>query len=151
MEKTAFGAGCFWHVQEEFEKLKGVIKTEVGYMGGNFKNPTYKDVCSDATGHAEIVLVEYDEKKISFKELLDVFWKMHNPTTKNRQGLDVGSQYRSIILYYTEKQEKEAVESRKNEQKNFKNKIVTEIKRAGKFYKAEEYHQHYLKNKRSRF
>ena len=129
------------------EELKDVVKTEVGYMDGNFENPTYKNVCSDKTGHAEIVLVEYDEKKISFKKLLDVFWKLHNPTTKNRQGLDIGSQYRSIILYYTEKQKKEAVESKKEEQKNHKNEIVTEIKKAGKFYRAEEYHQNYLKKK----
>ncbi len=142
MAKAAFGAGCFWHIQEEFDKLNGVIKTEVGYMGGNFKNPTYKDVCSDKTGHAEVVLVEYDEKKISFKDLLEVFWKMHTPTTKNRQGFDIGSQYRSVILYYTEKQKKEAIESRNNKQKKYKNKIVTEIKKAGKFYMAEEYHQH---------
>ena len=147
MAKAAFGAGCFWHIQEEFDKLNGVIKTEVGYMGGNFKNPTYKDVCSDKTGHAEVVLVEYDEKKISFKDLLEVFWKMHTPTTKNRQGFDIGSQYRSVILYYTEKQKKEAIESRNNKQKKYKNKIVTEIKKAGKFYMAEEYHQHYLKKK----
>ena len=147
MAKAAFGAGCFWHIQEEFDKLNGVIKTEVGYMGGNFKNPTYKDVCSDKTGHAEVVLVEYDEKKISFKDLLEVFWKMHTPTTKNRQGFDIGSQYRSVILYYTEKQKKEAIESRNNKQKKYKNKIVTEIKKARKFYMAEEYHQHYLKKK----
>lgn len=145
--KAAFGAGCFWHVQEEFDKLKDVIKTEVGYMGGSFKNPTYENVCSDKTGHAEIVLIEYNEKKISFKELLNVFWKMHNPTTKDRQGLDIGSQYRSIILYFTEKQKKEAIESRKDEQKKYKNKIVTEIKKAGNFYKAEKYHQHYLMKK----
>ncbi len=147
MEKVIFGAGCFWGVQDDFDKIKGVKKTIVGYSGGHYKNPAYKDVCSDATGHAEVVLVEYDEKIISFKELLKKFWEVHDPTTGDRQGVDIGSQYRSTIYYYTEKQRKEAMESKNKKEKELKKKITTEIKKAKEFYKAEEYHQHYHKRK----
>lgn len=145
MSKIIFGAGCFWGIQDEFDEIKGVTKTTVGYSGGHFINPTYKDVCDDVTGHAEVVLVEYDEKIISFKKLLEKFWEIHDPTTENRQGLDIGSQYRSAIYYFTEKQKRGALESKKGQERRLKKKIVTEIKKAKEFYKAEDYHQHYHK------
>lgn len=147
MAKIIFGAGCFWGVQDDFNKIKGVIKTTAGYSGGDFKNPTYKDVCSDVTGHAEVVLVEYNEKIISFKKLLEKFWEMYDPTTENRQGVDIGSQYRSAIYYFTEKQRKEAMEAKNKKEKELKKKIVTEIKKAREFYKAEDYHQNYHKKR----
>ena len=150
MQKATFGAGCFWQVEATFRKIKGVVSTTVGYTGGNFDNPTYKDVCSDETGHAEVVEVAFDTKVVSYKELLDVFWKIHDPTTLNRQGLDIGTQYRSIIFYHNNQQKKEAIESLNKEQKNKNNKIVTEITSAITFYKAEEYHQQYLE-KQGRF
>ena len=148
MEKATFGAGCFWHVEETFVKVKGVLKTSVGYSGGNFENPTYKNVCSSKTGHAEVVQIEFDPKQVSYEKLLEMFFDIHNPTTLNRQGLDIGTQYRSAIFYHNEKQKKEANSSLKKFQKKFKNKIVTEIVPIKKFYRAEEYHQKYLeKNK----
>ena len=157
MQKATFGAGCFWQVETTFRKIKGVVSTTVGYTGGNFDNPSYQDVCTGKTGHAEAVQVTFDPKIVSFKELLDVFWKIHDPTQLDGQGLDIGSQYRSAIFYHTDKQKKEAIESLKKEQKNkdtqkslisgtnsVGNKIVTEITQASMFYKAEEYHQRYL-------
>jgi peptide-methionine (S)-S-oxide reductase len=146
MQKTAFGAGCFWGVEAAFQKIKGVKSTIVGYMGGNFKNPTYEDVCTDKTGHAEVVQIEYDPKLITYEELLEIFWKIHNPTELNRQGLDFGTQYRSIIFYYNDEQKKFAEESKKKKQVELKNNkiIVTEITPARDFYPAEEYHQKYL-------
>ena len=143
-EKATFAAGCFWQVETEFRKVKGVLNTKVGYTGGKMKNPTYKNVCTDTTGHAEAIDIEFDPKIVSYEKLLDVFWKIHNPTTLNRQGLDMGTQYRSAIFYHNETQKKQAEASLKKTQKNFKNKIVTEIKKAPEFYKAEEYHQKYL-------
>jgi peptide-methionine (S)-S-oxide reductase len=148
IEKAVFGAGCFWHVEASFAKIIGVLNTSVGYMGGNLKNPSYEDVCSHTTGHAEVCLVEYDPEKVTYKELLEVFWRTHNPTQLNRQGLDVGNQYRSVIFYYNEKQKKLALESKENEQKRHKNPIVTQIVPAKTFYKAEEYHQQYFKKHR---
>lgn len=142
MEKATFGAGCFWHVEETFRKLEGVISTTVGYMGGNFKNPTYEDVCTDETGHAEVVQITYDPKKITYEQLLDVFWSIHNPTQLNRQGPDTGTQYRSVIFYHNEQQKKLAEQSKKKLEYN--KPIVTEITKAKEFYKAEEYHQRYL-------
>jgi peptide-methionine (S)-S-oxide reductase len=144
-EKATFGSGCFWHVEEIFRKTKGVISTSVGFMGGELKNPNYKDVCSGKTGHAEVVNLEFDSKKVSYKELLDVFWKIHDPTQLNRQGPDIGSQYRSVIFYHNQNQKEEAIKSKKKRQKDHENKIVTEIEPASEFWKAEEYHQKYLK------
>ena len=147
-EKAAFGAGCFWHVEEEFSKLKGVIKTTVGYMGGTVKNPTYKQVCNDKTGHAEVCQVEYNPKEISYKELLDAFWRIHDPTQYNRQGPDVGSQYKSVIFYHDEEQKEIAEKSKEEQQKRHNGMIVTKIESAKEFWKAEEYHQKYFqKNK----
>jgi peptide-methionine (S)-S-oxide reductase len=143
--KATFGAGCFWCVEHVFMKTKGVTSTTVGYMGGTLKNPTYEDVCTDNTSHAEVVQVEYDPSKISYREILDVFWNCHDPTTLNRQGPDVGTQYRSAIFCHTPEQENEAIKS-KEELANsgkYKKKIVTEIVSASEFYKAEDYHQQY--------
>lgn len=149
MYKATFGAGCFWHVEESFRKVKGVISTTVGYMGGTLKNPTYKDVCSDKTGHAEVVQIEYEPSKVPYEELLDIFWSIHEPTTLNRQGPDVGTQYKSVIFYHNEEQKNAAIKSKEELQKSrkYKNKIVTEIKPASEFYRAEEYHQMYLEKR----
>ena len=144
MEKAIFAAGCFWHVEAEFRKIKGVKDVISGYIGGTKENPTYPEVSSHTTGHAEAVEITFDPKLVSYKKLLEVFWKTHNPTTMNRQGFDIGNNYRSAIFYLNEKQKKEAEESKKEAQKMFKNKIVTEITKASKFYKAEEYHRRYL-------
>ncbi len=156
LKKATFGAGCFWHVEEEFSKLEGVISTSVGFMGGDFENPSYKDVCTGKTGHAEVVHLEYDPNIISYEKLLEVFWNLHDPTTLNRQGPDIGTQYRSVIFYHNQEQEKIAMESKIKLDKSGKfsakcgsafsgkNKIVTEIKSAEIFYKAEEYHQKYF-------
>ena len=149
-EKATFGAGCFWHVEEAFRKVKGVISTKVGFMGGNIKNPSYKEVCTGETWHAEAVQVEFDSSVISYEELLDIFWKIHDPTSLNQQGFDIGTQYRSAIFYHNDRQKETAIKSREKleKSKKYKNKIVTEIKPAKEFYKAEEYHQKYLeKNK----
>ena len=143
-EIATFAAGCFWHVEEAFRTLKGVIDVISGYTGGHTEKPTYKEVCTDLTGHAEAVQVTYDPDLISYKKLLDVFWSTHDPTTMNRQGFDIGTQYRSGIFYYNEEQKKLAEESKKEVQKKFKKPIVTEVVKAGTFFKAEEYHQKYL-------
>jgi peptide-methionine (S)-S-oxide reductase len=149
MEKAIFGAGCFWGVEAEFRKKEGVFKTSVGYSGGTTQNPTYQDVCSNRTGHAEVVQVEYDPEIISYKELLNTFWSIHNPTMLNRQGPDVGSQYRSVILYMNESQKNEALASLNEleQQKKFKNPIVTEIVPAEEYYEAEQYHQQYFEKR----
>ncbi len=144
MEKATFGAGCFWHVEAAFQKILGVIQTSVGYMGGPLKNPNYRQVCTDITGHAEVVQIQYDPKKISYEELLEIFWKIHDPTQLNRQGPNIGTQYRSVIFYYTEEQKKKALKSREKHQKKYKNKIVTEINPALEFWRAEDYHQKYF-------
>ena len=142
---ATFAAGCFWSVEEVFTKTKGVKSTRVGYIGGNLPNPTYEDVCTDRTGHAEALQVKYDPKEISYEELLDLFWSIHNPTTKNRQGPDIGSQYRSTIFYHTPEQERIAKKSKQelDDSNKFQNKIVTEIEPASTFYPAEDYHQKY--------
>ena len=143
--KATFGAGCFWHVEDLLSKTKGVTSTAVGYIGGQLPEPTYEEVCTDKTGHAEAVEVEFDPNEISYDELLDVFWKNHNPTTLNRQGPDVGNQYRSAIFYHDEKQKEIAEKSKQNldSSRTFNDPIVTEIVPAPKFYKAEEFHQDY--------
>ena len=146
-QKATFGAGCFWHVEEEFRKLEGILKTAVGYMGGKVENPSYESVCTDTTGHVEVCQVEYDPDVISYDKLLQVFWKIHNPTQLNRQGPDVGSQYKSVIFYYDQEQMKVALASKEKVQKKYKDRIATEIIAAKKFYEAEEYHQKYLLKK----
>jgi len=151
IERAIFAAGCFWHVQEAFSDLKGVLSTVAGYSGGSVANPTYEAVCSGRTGHAESVLVEYDPSVISYDQLVDAFWDMHDPTTPNRQGPDRGAQYRSAIFYTTDAQRAKAMASRDrlSESSRFKGRsIVTEIVQASEFYRAEEYHQHYVKKNR---
>ena len=144
MEKALFGAGCFWGVEETFIKTPGVINTSVGYSGGNTINPTYEQVCQGNTNHTEVVLVEFDSSKISYEELLIVFWKCHDPTTLNRQGPDIGTQYRSAIYYFNEDQKNKSINSKSEYSKSLGLKIVTEISEAKEFYKAEEYHQKYI-------
>lgn len=142
--KATFAAGCFWGVEEVFRNTPGVISTNVGYEGGTMENPTYEDVCTDATGHAEAVELEYDPAKVSYEELLEIFWANHDPTTKNRQGPDIGTQYRSVIFYHSPEQEAAAKASLQKAQARFRRPIVTEIAPASEFYRAEEYHQQYL-------
>ena len=144
--KATFAAGCFWHVEEIFRKTPGVLDTTVGYIGGKVENPTYEQVCTDKTGHAEAVQVDYDPTKVSYDELLKIFWNNHNPTTLNRQGFDIGIQYRSAIFYHDSTQEESAKKLKESLDKSgkFQNPIVTEIVPAPKFYKAEDYHQKYF-------
>jgi peptide-methionine (S)-S-oxide reductase len=145
-EKATFGAGCFWGVEEAFRQVEGVLETSVGYSGGWFENPSYHEVCSDMTGHAEVVQVEYDPQVISYEELLEVFWKVHDPTQLNRQGPDFGTQYRSAIFYHTPEQEEAALQSKEKLEESgiHRRPIVTEIKPAATYYRAEEYHQQYF-------
>jgi peptide-methionine (S)-S-oxide reductase len=147
LEKATLGAGCFWGVEATFRRLAGVKETQVGYMGGKLKNPTYKDVCTDRTGHAEVLEVTFDPDVISYHDILEVFWDNHNPTTLNRQGPDVGAQYRSAIFYHSPEQEAEAKKSRDDAQARFPKPIVTEITSATEFWRAEEYHQQYLEKR----
>jgi len=142
-EKAIFAMGCFWHAENIFCKIPGVVKTTVGYTGGKIINPTYKQVCSGETGHAEAIKIIFDPDKISYEKLLDIFWKSHNPTSLNRQGFDVGTNYRSAIFYTSEKQKKEAIKSRNFLQRKLIYKIVTEINPEAEFYRAEECHQRY--------
>lgn len=145
LENAVFGAGCFWGVEAAFKEIKGVKTATSGFMGGTTENPTYEEVCTNKTGHAEVVLVEYDPYVVSYEKLLEVFWDIHDPTTLNKQGPDIGSQYRSAIFYYTPQQQELAIlsKSKLEKSKKYKNRIVTEIVKAGEFYKAEEYHQDY--------
>ncbi|HEY3346352.1 MAG TPA: peptide-methionine (S)-S-oxide reductase MsrA [Nitrospirota bacterium] len=145
MEKATFAAGCFWHVEEDFRHLPGVVSTQVGFMGGHKENPTYKEVCGGDTGHAEAVEVSYDPAIISYDALLKVFWENHDPTTFNRQGPDIGEQYRSVIFYGNDEQRRKAEASKEQlaASGRFKRPIVTQVVPAGKFYRAEEYHQQY--------
>ena len=145
--KATFAAGCFWHVEDLLSKTKGVTSTKVGYTGGQLPNPTYEEVCTDRTGHAEAVEVEYNPDEISFEELVNVFWNNHNPTTLNRQGPDIGIQYRSAIFYHSDEQKQIAEKSKQelDSSKRYENPIVTEILPAPTFYNAEEYHQKYFK------
>ena len=146
MNIAIFAAGCFWGIEKKFDLTKGVTKVEVGYTGGKTQNPTYEQVCYEETGHAEAVRINFDEKIITYKELLNIFWSCHNPTTLNKQGPDIGTQYRSAIFYLSEKQKTGAEESIKIMNETiFNNKIVTEITKFDVFYLAEEYHQKYLK------
>ena len=146
MAKATFGAGCFWGVEAAFRRLNGVNEAFSGYAGGDIDNPTYEEVCTGRTGHAEVVEVDYDPDKITYVELLDTFWAVHDPTTLNRQGPDVGTQYRSAIYFHTPEQQEAARESllSQNVSGRYDNPIVTEITQASTFYKAEEYHQRYF-------
>ncbi len=147
MEKATFGAGCFWGVEAEFRKIPGVTRTTVGYSGGTSPNPTYEDVCTHRTGHAEVVQVEFDPSLVSYDALLKVFWENHDPTTLNRQGPDIGTQYRSVIFFDDAKQEAAAKASKEEVQRQSRKPIVTEITPASQFYPAEEYHQRYLEKR----
>ncbi len=149
LEKATFGAGCFWGVEAAFRRIEGVTATAVGYTGGHLAKPTYRAVCSDRTGHAEAVQVTYDPSKVSYEQLLEVFWRIHDPTTLNRQGPDIGSQYRSAIFYHNERQlaTAKAWKEKLEMSGGFNRPIVTEIRPASKFYRAEEYHQRYLEKK----
>ncbi|HUU48120.1 MAG TPA: peptide-methionine (S)-S-oxide reductase MsrA [Nitrosopumilaceae archaeon] len=144
--KATFGAGCFWHVEDLFRKTKGVQNTKVGYIGGNLANPTYEEVCTDRTGHAEAVEVEYNPDEISYEDLLNVFWNNHDPTSLNRQGPDIGNQYRSSIFYHDDSQKQIAEKSKEklNSSGKFSKDIVTEVIPSPEFYSAEEYHQKYF-------
>ena len=146
MEIATFGAGCFWGVEETFRQIPGVVDTAVGYLGGPTNNPTYQDVCTDETGHAEVVQVAYDPARVSYEQLLNTFWESHDPTTLNRQGPDIGTQYRSAIFFHSPEQERVARASKEKMQASgkFRRPIVTEITAASTFYRAEEYHQKYL-------
>lgn len=148
-EKAMFGAGCFWGVETTFRKIDGVSEALVGYAGGQTENPTYEDVCTDETGHAEVVEVEFDPAIVSYQKLLEVFWTNHDPTTLNRQGPDVGTQYRSVIFYFTPEQKAAAEESKAVMDKSgkFRGPIVTQIEPAPTFYRGEEYHQRYLEKR----
>ena len=143
---ATFGAGCFWGPEAKFRRIEGVVDTAVGYMGGHVKNPTYEMVCTDETGHAEVVQVTYDPSIVSYEQLLEAFWRMHDPTTPDRQGFDFGTQYRSVIFWHDENQRAmaEASKKRLDESGQFGDPIVTEIAPAGAFFRAEEYHQLYL-------
>ncbi len=145
MKEAIFGGGCFWCIEAAFEVVDGVIDVESGYANGHIDNPTYKEVCTDTTGYAEVVKITYDESKISYKELLELFFKIHDPTTLNRQGADFGSQYRSTIITLDKLQEKEAKEYIAEIQKDFDRKIVTKVEPLKCYYKAEEYHQDYFR------
>ena len=149
MKKATFGAGCFWGVEATFRKLAGVRSAMVGYSGGSFENPTYEDVCSGKTGHAEVVQVEYDPPEVSYEDLLEVFWDCHDPTTVNRQGPDIGTQYRSAIFFHDADQESAAITSKEKLQSSgrYPSPIVTEITPAEAFYPAEDYHQRYLEKR----
>ncbi len=147
LETATFAAGCFWQVEVEFRNTEGVTDAVVGYMGGSTERPSYEDVCSGATGHAEVCQVTFDPDEVSFEQLLDVFWGLHDPTQMNRQGVDVGSQYRSAIFFGSAEQEQQAIASRERAQADHRKPIVTEIVAAGSFWPAEDYHQRYLEKR----
>lgn len=151
-EKATFGAGCFWGVEAAFREIPGVIDSAVGYMGGTLHNPTYENVCTDRTGHAEVVEVTFDPARVSYEQLVNVFWKVHDPTTRNRQGPDVGTQYRSVIFCHSPEQEAAARDSKRKLEASgrFGKPIVTDITPASTFYRAEEYHQRYLERRGSK-
>jgi peptide-methionine (S)-S-oxide reductase len=143
-QRATFAAGCFWGVESAFRAIPGVTATRVGYTGGHTEDPRYYDVCSDTTGHAEAVDVEFDPERVSYEQLLDLFWRSHDPTQGNRQGPDVGSQYRSAVFFHSPEQEERALASRARLQTQLPNRITTEIVPAGEFYEAESYHQQFL-------
>jgi peptide-methionine (S)-S-oxide reductase len=149
MEKATFGGGCFWGVEVAFRQIPGVTATQVGYMGGGLKNPTYKDVCTDRTGHAEVVEVTFDPAKVPYEDVLKVFWTCHDPTQLNRQGPDVGTQYRSVIFYHTPEQQAAAEASKQELERTgtFQRPVVTAILPAAEFWRAEDYHQQYLEKR----
>lgn len=148
-EKATFGAGCFWGIEVTYAQIDGVTSTAVGFMGGKTKDPSYEDVCTDTTGHAEVVQVEFDPQVVSYEQLLDVFWRSHDPTQVNRQGPDVGTQYRSAVFFHSPEQEDTARRSKAELERagRFKRPIATEIEPAATFYRAEEYHQRYLEKR----
>jgi peptide-methionine (S)-S-oxide reductase len=146
-KKATFGAGCFWGVEAAFRQLDGVTRTRVGYSGGTLENPSYEDVCSHTTGHAEVVEVTYDPERLTYDQLLDVFWGKHDPTQLNRQGWDIGDQYRSVIFFHDEEQQEAALRSKAGEQSNLSTPIVTQIEPAQTFFEAEDYHQQYLEKR----
>ena len=148
-ERATFGAGCFWQVESAFRNLEGMLDTAVGYEGGHVENPTYEQVCSDTTGHAEVCQVSFDPTRVSYEELLDVFWGIHDPTQVNRQGPDVGSQYRSVVFTHSPEQEQAAQASRERISKRLGKPIATSIEPATGFWRAEEYHQCYLERRQS--
>ena len=147
MAKATFGAGCFWGVEAAYRQIQGVLSTAVGYSGGSAENPTYKQVCTGRTGHAEVVEVTFDPERVSYEQLLDVFWENHDPTTLNRQGPDVGTQYRSAIFFHDAEQESIARASLEKAQARFARPIVTQVEPASEFYVAEDYHQQYLEKR----
>ncbi|MPZ68098.1 MAG: peptide-methionine (S)-S-oxide reductase MsrA [Actinobacteria bacterium] len=147
MDKATFGAGCFWGVEADFRKIDGVTRSTVGYLGGTLQNPTYEQVCTDTTGHAEVVQIEFDPAVVAYDELLDLFWKIHDPTQLNRQGPDVGTQYRSAIFFHSPEQERLARASKERAQDRSSRPIVTEVTEASDFYPAEDYHQRYLEKR----
>jgi peptide-methionine (S)-S-oxide reductase len=145
--KATFGAGCFWGVEAAFRQIEGVTQTRVGYAGGTLENPTYEDVCSHTTGHAEVVEVTYDPEQVSYDDLLEVFWHKHDPTQLNRQGWDIGDNYRSVIFFHDDEQHEAAVASKAREQAGWSKPIVTQIEPAQSFWEAEDYHQQYLEKR----
>jgi len=149
LETATFVGGCFWCTEAVYQSLEGVKSVEAGYMGGHTTNPTYKEVCMGDTGHAEVIQIEFDPSVITFRELVDVFWQAHDPTTLNRQGADIGTQYRSAIFYHSEEQKTAAEASKTQAQSKFQDPIVTEITAAGPFYKAEDYHQDFYSNNKN--
>jgi peptide-methionine (S)-S-oxide reductase len=153
MEKATFGMGCFWGPEELFRRVDGVISTSVGFMGGSVENPTYEEVCTGRTGHAEVVAVEFDPSRVSYQELLEIFWARHDPTTRNRQGPDIGTQYRSVLFFHSPEQEAAARASKEELERcgRHRREIVTEIVPASSYYPADEYHQRYVEKRRGRW
>jgi len=153
VERATFGMGCFWGPEEIFRKVDGVTSTSVGFMGGSLENPTYEEVCTGRTGHVEVVEVEFDPSRIAYEELLEIFWARHDPTTRNRQGPDIGTQYRSVLFFHSPEQEAAARASKEKLERSsrYRSEIVTEIVPASSYYPADEYHQRYLEKRRERW